>query len=77
MKPDRREALFLVVGSLSRRARHRKDEIGCIDAVGPCGRVEVGERDSAIEQSLDEPPCRRIAAENVVDQDGICGADVN
>ena len=77
MKPDRRKTLFLVVGGLPRRARHRKDEIGSIDAIGLRGCVEVRERDAAIEQSLDEPPCRRVAAENVVEQGRVSGADVD
>ena len=58
VKPDRCEALFLLIGRLSRRARHRKDEIGGIDTIGPCGRVKVRERHAPIEQSLDKPPCR-------------------
>src|SRR4051794_20779933 len=76
VKPDRRKALLLLIGRLARGARHRKDEIRRADTIRVRGLVEIGNRHAPIEQSLDETPSRRIAAENVIEPDRVCAANV-
>ncbi|WP_287373511.1 hypothetical protein [Mesorhizobium sp.] len=76
VEPDRREALFLKVGRLSRRTRHRKDKIGRANAIRLRRLVEVCKRHAAVEQSLDETPGRRVAAEHVVELRGLDIANI-